>query len=155
MMRKLRTHLFLQGAEPNRGLLAQSVEDEEVMSKGLGGTPIYRTMTDHKTACTSWHIMPHGITVAIKIRGMLRIRRPTMLSNPTTNIGQNIDGVCYCRQVNLYDHVPESGWLHNRHQGLYWFRTGVPTFIWEWRSLCSLCVVRDGQKARRSLELAR
>jgi hypothetical protein len=34
------------------------VEDEKVMSKGLGGTPIYRTMTDTNIACTSWKSMP-------------------------------------------------------------------------------------------------
>jgi hypothetical protein len=34
------------------------MEDEEAMSKGLGGTPIYRTMTDTKAACTSWQSMP-------------------------------------------------------------------------------------------------
>jgi hypothetical protein len=34
------------------------VEDEEVMSKGLGETPIYQTMTDTKAVYTSWHSMP-------------------------------------------------------------------------------------------------
>jgi hypothetical protein len=34
------------------------VEDEEAMSKGLGGTPIYRTMIDTKAVCTSWQSMP-------------------------------------------------------------------------------------------------
>jgi hypothetical protein len=34
------------------------MEDEEAMSKGLGGTPIYQTMTDTKAACTSWQSMP-------------------------------------------------------------------------------------------------
>jgi hypothetical protein len=28
-----------------------------MMSKGLGGMPIYRTMTDAKAACTLWHSM--------------------------------------------------------------------------------------------------
>jgi hypothetical protein len=34
------------------------MEDEEAMRKGLGGTPIYRTMTNTKAACTSWQSMP-------------------------------------------------------------------------------------------------
>jgi hypothetical protein len=50
-------------------MLAQCVEDEEAMSKGLGGTPIYRTMTDNKVVCTLWQRMPHAITVAMKYVG--------------------------------------------------------------------------------------
>jgi hypothetical protein len=67
-MRKLRAHLFSQSAEPSRAA-STMLEDEEVMSKGLGGKPIYRTMTDHKEVCTSWKSMPHGIAVAMKYAG--------------------------------------------------------------------------------------
>jgi hypothetical protein len=34
------------------------MEDEEAMNKGLGGTPIYRTMTTTKAVCTSWQSIP-------------------------------------------------------------------------------------------------
>jgi hypothetical protein len=101
------------------------------MSKGLGGTPIYRTMTNTKAVCTSWHNMPHGITVDMKIRGIPGIRRPTLLRNPITSIRPNMQAfpgrhakylvgtrVCFSPDKNaegssLYPH-----YLKNRRVGI-------------------------------------
>jgi hypothetical protein len=46
--------------------------------------------------------MPNGITIAMKIRGMLGIRRPTLLRNPITSIGWNIQAFSSAGMQNIW-----------------------------------------------------
>jgi hypothetical protein len=57
------------------------------MSKGLGGTPIYRTMTDTKAAWTSWQSLPSRDYSSHENTWDARNMKATLLRNPVTSIG--------------------------------------------------------------------
>jgi hypothetical protein len=75
------------------------------MSKGLGARlfiepwSILRYSAPHGRACS------HGIIVAMKIRGMLGIQRPTLLRNPVTSIGRKMQDFSSVRMRNIW-------WVH-------------------------------------------
>jgi hypothetical protein len=50
-------------------------------------------------------VCPHGITVAMKIRGMLEIQRPTLLRNHVTSIRRNMQDFSLVGMQNIW-------WVH-------------------------------------------